>query len=1094
MTEIVDSIVAELIARDNGYVETFERATAAHGRFKASVDKLKVQTFDLGAEGRKYKAGADTIAQSEEQASARMVRAKKATSDASKAAAKVESEAAKAIVKAQAEAEKATLKRQAAEEKAAARSAAASAAEKRRAAERIAALRAEEQAAANQARASAFLSSARPTASNGIGGISNAGSARASAAVFQEQFRVEAAAAKEAAAAEAVLAKERNAAGEAAAKAAKDEAEREAAARARISAVVERSLAEQAASGQKGPGTLFGSSTPRIATHSPTLNLNEDEGAAAAGAQVAAEAEINHLMADQATLQASLTVARGRDRDILRDQITEMRLFNQLVRAGYTEEQATEQVEKRMLAIEAERAKIAARSGARGVGQFAAGAGLGRFGGLNAATGGIAAAIGVAAGVGAIGTSVSYAKELQATSQALGLTTTQLQVYQRAAADVNVSNEQLRSSFGQYAAYLGRAREGDEQAQKAFKALNVDIKGAATAGDLLPTLIQRISGIADPAQRAAVETRIFGEEGRRLDPLLSGGVDKVNDLASAMQRAGSILSAGDIATLQRAGATLAQVKQQLEVDVARVVAGNADAIKRLADSFGDLLRQLGGVSRILKDEGLAQLIFGHNRADVDAAGDPVRYLKEVRVPALVEAQRKFRAVQGGAPSERVAAGRDLANEIRLTQQATRDAVGSQQPIQPGAQPGKAGDLSGLFAPKGKSADQLAREAAAREKRFNDQLARLDEEQLRARADQTSDEQERAAIAVELVNRQRASAIADIKNSLDFTAAQKRRLIAAQNGASDAQIAAINLRQSLSDIEREAATRSLLLDRADDELKVQADIATTAAERRDVEKKLLANSIERQRIANQSVLDRAKAGDSSITQQDIAVAKSNLGNLPTQQKQGESRIDAQNPGPLASYLKTLPTTTDRLNDAFEQAAANGLQNLNDGLSQAVDHFLHLHGLAGTFLSDLIKIGLEREIIAPIANALFPEAGAAAGIGHLFGFAAGGSIIVGGNGGIDNNLLSINGQPVARVNQGEHINIVPSNVAARGASAGPTIVNQSFHLDARYGVMVPELLQYVNQTANSAAARAGAASFKAGQAATPARVQRQQTLGT
>jgi hypothetical protein len=104
MTEIVDSIVAELIARDNGYVETFERATAAHGRFKASVDKLKVQTFDLGAEGRKYKAGADTIAQSEEQASARMVRAKKATSDASKAAAKVESEAAKAIVKAQADA------------------------------------------------------------------------------------------------------------------------------------------------------------------------------------------------------------------------------------------------------------------------------------------------------------------------------------------------------------------------------------------------------------------------------------------------------------------------------------------------------------------------------------------------------------------------------------------------------------------------------------------------------------------------------------------------------------------------------------------------------------------------------------------------------------------------------------------------------------------------------------------------------------------------------------------------------------------------------------------------------------------------------
>jgi hypothetical protein len=1002
MAEVVDSIVAELIARDNGYIATFDKATAAHQRFKASVDKLKVQTFDLGAEGRKYKAGADMIAQADEQSAARSVRAKKSVSDADKAAAAVATAAAKAV----------------------------------------------EKAKDAEARASAKAATAA-----------------------QKDAEKKAVAAR--AAAEAVVAA----------------SEREAAARARISAMVDRSLAGQAAANTKGPGTLFGSTTAAGGSAIPHSPIP-----VATAEVVVAETEVNHLLADQADLQARLTAVRGRDRDIIREQIVEMRLLNQYRRAGLTDEEAAVRAEAVIAGIEAKRAENARRAGGQHVGQFAAGAGLGRFGGLNPATAGIATAIGVGVGVAAIGASVNFAKELQSTSQALGLTTTQLQVYQRAAADVNVSNEQLRSSFGQYSAYLGRAREGDEQATKAFKALGVNIKGTASAGDLLPTLIQRISSIADPAQRAAVETRIFGEEGRRLDPLLSGGVEKVNDLAEAMDRAGSVLSPSDIKTLQQAGVVLAGVKQQLEVDVAKVVAGNADAIKSLADSFGELLKQLGGVARILKDEGLSRLIFTHNQADVNAAADPVAYLKQVRLPALDEAQRKFRAVQNGAPSERVAAGKDLANEIRLTQEATARAKASQASISPDAQPGKVGDLANLYAPKGKSAEQLAREAAARAKRFNDQMARLDEEQLRARADQTSDEQERSAIQVELINRERKAAIVDIQGSLDYTKAQKGRLVAAQNAAADAKIASVELHDQLSTIQRTTAAQTLLLDQKDEELQAQQAIATTAAERRRIEKALLADAIERERLANQDVLDRAKAGDPSITQQDIATAKSNIDFLPKKQATSEKSIDQNNLGPLASYLKTLPTTVDKVDEALQQAAADGLSNLNDGLTTAIGHFLHLHGLAGQFLEDLIKIGVEREIIAPLANILFPEAGAAAGIGKLFGFATGGSFMVGGKGGIDSNVLSINGRPSARVNQGERIDIVPANMqASRGGGTQITNISQSFHLDARYGITTPELLQYVNQTANSAAANAGAASFKASQAAAPARMQKLQTLG-
>jgi hypothetical protein len=50
--------------------------------------------------------------------------------------------------------------------------------------------------------------------------------------------------------------------------------------------------------------------------------------------------------------------------------------------------------------------------------------------------------------------------------------------------------------------------------------------------------------------------------------------------------------------------------------------------------------------------------------------------------------------------------------------------------------------------------------------------------------------------------------------------------------------------------------------------------------------------------------------------------------------------------------------------------------------------------------------------------------------LPGFATGGSITVGGHGGIDRNLLSLNGLPIARVSYGERINISNDNVGMNG----------------------------------------------------------------
>jgi len=56
----------------------------------------------------------------------------------------------------------------------------------------------------------------------------------------------------------------------------------------------------------------------------------------------------------------------------------------------------------------------------------------------------------------------------------------------------------------------------------------------------------------------------------------------------------------------------------------------------------------------------------------------------------------------------------------------------------------------------------------------------------------------------------------------------------------------------------------------------------------------------------------------------------------------------------------------------------------------------------------------------------------------GFATGGSMLIGGNSGVDQNLLSLNGQPIARVSRGETLNVAPGAVSPRGAS-GQRIFN-------------------------------------------------------
>jgi hypothetical protein len=87
MAEVVDAIIAELIARDRGYVATFEAATKAHQAFTASIPKIDSALAGSGQSAQTYadrhRKAAGDVAQAEEQTSQRVKRAKKAQADTS---------------------------------------------------------------------------------------------------------------------------------------------------------------------------------------------------------------------------------------------------------------------------------------------------------------------------------------------------------------------------------------------------------------------------------------------------------------------------------------------------------------------------------------------------------------------------------------------------------------------------------------------------------------------------------------------------------------------------------------------------------------------------------------------------------------------------------------------------------------------------------------------------------------------------------------------------------------------------------------------------------------------------------------------------
>ncbi len=378
-------------------------------------------------------------------------------------------------------------------------------------------------------------------------------------------------------------------------------------------------------------------------------------------------------------------------------------------------------------------------------------------------------------------------------------------------------------------------------------------------------------------------------------------------------------------------------------------------------------------------------------------------------------------------------------------------------------------------------------AASGENRFAEEMARLAQEELRARSDLSTNAAERADLAKQMLESERAQRIAQIENETAYTREQK-----------DAQIAAINrlygkpaqvgkngeiiaegrpglLPQQVNrDLEfRQNAIALSALEAQQATLETQVDLETNVGKR---------NDLERRALDLQQKIERARLDEAIATE---GIAESARAELIAQQKLEKLKLARSQRSPGQVYADDLKESADNINEAIESIEVRGLNALNDGITEAIMGTKSLgdvfKGVANQIIADLIRIAVQQAIVRPIAEALFgggsskSSGGGILGLNNIIktiaaipGFATGTNNAPRGLA-----VVGERGPELVRFNGGEQVipNHAIGNMGVAGTGAS---VVQHFHLDARGAVLTQDLVNQINsmgQRAAEAGARGG-----------------------
>jgi hypothetical protein len=270
--------------------------------------------------------------------------------------------------------------------------------------------------------------------------------------------------------------------------------------------------------------------------------------------------------------------------------------------------------------------------------------------------------------------------------------------------------------------------------------------------------------------------------------------------------------------------------------------------------------------------------------------------------------------------------------------------------------------------------------------------------LQAQQSLARNEDDRANIALELLDldrRQYESQLAYevkinglTKGAEGITQAQADQLLEHYNITDSLKREAIYREQDEAVRERIARLADVDYDLQREKLDLEAGLAETASEQRDVQLRLLDLWYRQERAKLDAIMAEEEIG--SVAWEE---ARRRKAALDANQEARRDNVRAGTRGPLEDYFATLPTDAAKMNEALESVAANGLQSLEDGLMDVIQGTKSVkeafHDMAAQILAELLRIAIQKYVIGTIMQLV---GGGAADGGYVSpaGFAYGGFV--------------------------------------------------------------------------------------------------------
>ena len=144
----------------------------------------------------------------------------------------------------------------------------------------------------------------------------------------------------------------------------------------------------------------------------------------------------------------------------------------------------------------------------------------------------------------------SFADEVVTLSKVTGISTTELQKFQYASKQLDVSIDSLSDGLKEITNKMYEAANGSEETSTLFKKLHVSIKDGRgqlkDANEVFYETIDALGKIKNETQRDAVAMKLFGESARNLNPLIEMGSQKLRELGIEAENMGVIMSEAEL--------------------------------------------------------------------------------------------------------------------------------------------------------------------------------------------------------------------------------------------------------------------------------------------------------------------------------------------------------------------------------------------------------------------------------------------------------------------------------------------------------------------------------------------------------------------